>query len=182
MQQITGKEAARATSTEVTPGTSTVYSLAAARLRRNRAPRNPQNKPAPPELIGLDLRAIDVERMTPQAREHFWFNLNRYARQLFGSACERSIAESNNAAAPVTAQHVRTAELERMRRVQRVERGDLGIAFVLDALQILGAALCGAFATKPDLLGDAGVFPLAIALTATVSVFLAREVLVTRLS
>jgi hypothetical protein len=183
VQQLPGENrTAREAANEAAAASPQVYSLAAARLRKNRAARPARSKPVPPELSGLDMRAIDIERMTPSAREHFWFNLNRYARQLFGSASERSMAESNVAAAPIAANHVRMAELDRVRRVQRSERADLGATFVLDALQILGAALCGAFATKPDLLGDAGMFPLAIALTATISIFLAREVVATRSS
>ena len=136
----------------------------------------------PPELVGLDLRSIDFERMTQSAREHFWFNLNRYARRLYGAASDISVVEYPQANAPVTADHIREAELARMRGIRRAERTDLGLGFVLDALQILGAALCGALATKPDLIGggSAGIFPLCVALVATVSVFLAREVLTMR--
>jgi hypothetical protein len=181
VRQLPGKKD-QTRSEDVSAASTAVYSLAAARLRKSRAKNAQTSKPAPPELTGLDLRAIDFERMTPSAREHFWFNVNRYARQLFGSSCERSMAESNNPTAPIAANHVRQSELDRVRRAQRVERSDLGMTFVLDALQILGAALCGAFATKPDLLGDAGMLPLAATLTATVAVFLAREVLATRVS
>jgi hypothetical protein len=118
--------------------------------------------------------------MTPSAREHFWFNLNRYARRLFGMACDVSMAEHSQPSSPVTADHVRAAENERIRALRRSERRELGVDFVLDALQILGAAVCGALATKPDLIGDAGFLPLALALTATIAVFLAREIAATR--
>jgi hypothetical protein len=163
------------------PGQSTnVYSLATARLRRSRTRTPAQEKPLPPELTGLDLRGVELERMTRSAREHFWFNMNRYARQLFGTANELCIAQTGQPTAAVTAQHVRTAELQRMRRLHRRERADLGLIFVLDALQIIGAAVCGALATKPDLIGDGGALPLAAALVITVSIFLTRETLATR--
>jgi hypothetical protein len=145
------------------------------RARKNRAER-----PVPPELAGLDMRAIDMDRMTPQAREHFWFNLNRYARTLFGTAVDRSALEYAQPDSPVTADHIRQAESQRMRGIRRNERADLGLGFLLDALQIFGAALCGALATKPDLIGEAGVLPLCIALAATVSLFLGREMLAIR--
>ena len=116
-----------------------VHSLAAARMRRARRIR--AERPLPPELAGLDLRTIDMDRMTPQAREHFWFNMNRYARSLFGTAAEKSALEYAQADSPVTADHIRQAEIARLSRVRRVERSDLGLGFALDALQILGAAL-----------------------------------------
>lgn len=157
-----------------------VYSLAAARLRRSRARVAPQEKPVPPELTGLDLRGVELERMTRSAREHFWFNLNGYARQLFGAANELCLAQTAQTNAAVTAQHIRAAEMQRIRRMRRKENADLGLVFILDALQIIGAAVCGALATKPDLVGDAGPLPLGAALLVTVSVFLARETLAAR--
>jgi len=173
-----GKHSRRARKAEASADKPAVVSLAAARMRRAR--RNKTERPMPPELVGLDLRAIDFERMTQSAREHFWFNLNRYARRLYGAASDLSVIEYPQANAPVTADHIREAEIARMRQVRRAERTDLGLGFVLDALQILGAALCGALATKPDLIGGAGIFPLCVALVATVSVFLAREVVTMR--
>jgi len=149
-------------------------------MRRTRARLANQEKPVPAELTGLDLRGVELERMTRSAREHFWFNLNRYARQLFGAANDLSIAQSAQPNAAVTAQHIRTAEMQRLRRIRRNERTELGMVFLLDALQIVGAAVCGALATKPDLMGDWGAFPLAIALVGTVTVFLSREALATR--
>lgn len=118
--------------------------------------------------------------MTRSAREHFWFNLNRYARQLFGAANELCLSQTAQRNAPVTAQHVCAAEEQRVQRLRRVEYADLGLVFVLDALQIVGAAVCGALATKPNLVGDGGALPLAAALVVTVSIFLAREMLATR--
>jgi preprotein translocase subunit SecY len=64
--------------------------------------------------------------------------------------------------------------------MRRSENADLGLTFVLDALQIIGAAVCGALATKPDLVGDGGAFPLAAALIVTVGIFLTRETLASR--
>jgi hypothetical protein len=157
-----------------------VHSLAAARMRRARRMR--AERPLPPELAGLDLRAVDMDRMTPQAREHFWFNTNRYARTLFNTAVEKSALEYVQADSPVTADHIRQAELQRLRGVRRTERTDLGLTFVLDALQILGAALCGALATRPDLVGSGGMLPLGAALMATVALFLGREVVAMRAS
>ena len=128
----------------------------------------------------MDLRGVELERMTRSAREHFWFNVNRYARQLFGAANELCIAQTAQPNAAVTAQHICTVEIQRMRRIHRKERTDLGLIFVLDALQIVGAAVCGALATKPDLIGNGGALPLGAALVITVSIFLAREALATR--
>lgn len=156
-----------------------VYSLAAARLRRSRT-HTVQEKPVPPELTGLDLRGVELERMTRSAREHFWFNLNRYARDLFGAANELCVAQTAQPNAALTAQHICAAEIRRMRRMRRSENADLGLTFVLDALQIIGAAVCGALATKPDLVGDGGAFPLAAALIVTVGIFLTRETLASR--
>jgi hypothetical protein len=158
---------------------SPIVSLAAARLRR-RARQKQIDKPLPPELTGLDLRGVDLERMTESGRQHYWFNLNRYARRLYTVAGELSETEHNLPAAPVTAEHVRAAELRGMPSARRSQSSDLGFSFVLDALQILCAALCGALATKPDLVGEAGVVPLSIALVATISVFLAREAVAAR--
>lgn len=168
----------KASKTEPASDKPQVTSIAAARMRRTQ--KNKSQRPMPPELVGLDLRAIDMERMTPSAREHFWFNLNRYARRLYGTASDLSVREHVQPNSPVTADHIREAETQRMRRVVRIERTDLGLGFVLDALQILGAALCGALATKPDLVGAAGVLPLCVALVATVTIFLAREVVAMR--
>ena len=158
-----------------------VFSLAAARLRRLRE-RHATEKPFPLELTALDMRPLELDRMTRGAREHFWFNLNRYARQLFAAASELSLAEPGQAHATVTAEHVRRAETERMRRILHREHTELGLVFLLDALQIVGAAVCGALATKPDLLGGGGAWPLAGALAATVAVFLARETFAARAS
>lgn len=174
------KQSREAAKAELAPG-GQVYSLAAARLRRARLRQGPE-KPIPAELTALDMRGVELERMTRSAREHFWFNLNRYARQLFGAANELCIEESGQDNGPVTADHVRMAETHRMRRIARRERADLGLVFVLDALQIVGAAVCGALATKPDLLGAGGALPLTAALLVTVGVFLARETIVTRTS
>lgn len=178
MQQAPGRKQVGRAKVDASPHGPQVFSLAAARLKR-RAAKN-ADKATLPELAGLDLRGVDLERMTESAREHFWFNMNRYARRLYGAAGELSTAETDLPSAPITADHVRWAELHRLRRLQRTEHTETGMTFLLDALQILGAALCGALATKPDLVGDAGFVPLTLALAGTVSVFLARELVTSR--
>ncbi len=178
-----GKTSQQTRQTRESPSAATparVVSLAAARVRREQRRKQQPPPQSLPELTGLDLRGVDMERMTPSAREHFWFNLNRYARRLYGGACERSAAESAEVYAPITADHIRDAERGRVERARRGEQERFGAMMILDSLQILGAALCGALATKPDLVGEAGVLPLAVALAATVSVFLVRETISAR--
>ncbi len=153
-----------------------VVSLAAARVRRAR--RRPP-KPGPPELEGLDLRGIDLERLTPRAREHYWFTVNKHAHHLYAAACEVSIAETRHPSAPVTASHVREAEIRRIASAQHAPHG-LGWSFVLDALLILGAATSGALAARPHVVEGAGVLPLATALALTIAVFFAREAMIAR--
>jgi hypothetical protein len=79
----------------------------------------------------------------------------------------------------VTPSHLRDAERKRLGAVRHRE-ALLGAGFLLDALQILGAASCGALATQPDVAGDYGPIALVVALAATISIFLLREVLYAR--
>jgi hypothetical protein len=182
--QATDKRAARRRKAEVDSRgeKAAVHSLAAARVRRatkRRSEAKQAEQTPPSELTGLDLRGIDFERMTPQASQHFWFHMNRDARRMFASAAEISRGECGQTFGPITADHIQESE-RRHRARRQSDRATFGLGFALDALQILGASLCGALATKPELLGDAGPFPLAIALTATVTIFLAREILTQR--
>ena len=156
-----------------------VLSLSAARARR--AQRRLQNRPTLPELEGLDMRGVDVDRLTTEGREHYWFNVNKYARHLFVSSCELSMKDSDHPYSPICVHHVREAEMRRMRMAPSQSRKRyLGLLFLFDALQIVGAAACGALATKPDMFKSAGMVPLAIAITLTVTVFLFREAIATK--
>ena len=119
--------------------------------------------------------------MTTGAREHFWFNLNRYARQLFGSASELSRQQTEEPDGQITAEQVKTAETHRMRAIRRVQATETGLVLLLDALQIVGAAVCGALATRPESLGGSAL-PLVVALAATVSLFLVREAIAARVA
>ena len=132
--------------------------------------------PASSEVGGPNLGGVDFERMTPSAREHFWFNLDRYALQLFHAADELSAAETRRHDAVVTAEHVCAAEVRRMLRVRRDDRGDFGLVFLLDAMQILGAALCGALATKVDFANQEGVLSFVAVVVVTIGVCVLREV------
>lgn len=153
-------------------GASNVVSLAAARLRRQR--RRNQPGPREPGFDGIDLFGLDFERLDPAARRLYWFSVTNYSRHLYASACDAAIAEHRNAYAPVTVEHLRKAEKRRLGGVTR-RHGEFGIVFVLDALQIFGAAACGALATEPAALAGSGPIPLIVALAATAAIFLTRE-------
>jgi len=164
---------------QATPGEpAKIISMAMARNRRSE-----RNRPRPelPELQDLDLRGVDLDRMTPEAREHYWFNVNKYARHLYVASCDLSMTECNHPYSPICVHHVRDAELTRMGMGPGRGAGKhFGLQFALDALQILGAAVCGALATKPNMIDGMGPIPLASALTMTVLIFLARETLAAR--
>jgi hypothetical protein len=89
-----------------------------------------------------------------------------------------SMAECDHPYSPICVGHVRDAELNRMTLQARRSHTYFGVFFVLDALQIVGAAACGALATEPELVS--GVLPLAATLGLTVLVFLVREALAAR--
>ncbi len=164
--------------TTTTPGTNSdprkgggnVVSLADARTRRPRfARRTPR-----PAGDSLDLEGLDVDRMSQGARELYWFNVNRYARRLFLASSDASIMSARSPYAEISAEHVQRAE-EWRRRSERRNARQLGITFVLDAMLILGAAVCGALATGPAFLDPAGPYPLAAAVTITAALFLLKE-------
>ena len=79
-----------------------------------RAMRKRASLPTAPELRDIDLRGIDLDRLTPEAREHYWFNVNKYARHLFVSSCDLSAKECDHPYSPICTHHVREAELKRM--------------------------------------------------------------------
>ena len=155
-----------------------VYSLAAARARRvaRSAEERRDRMGVPAELRGIDLRGIDLERVSSPARERFWFEINRFTRNLYATATNLAITETNRPYSPITATQMRSAARQ-ARLPEPAPAKPFGSAIALDALQIFGAALCGAFATKPEMLGDFGMVPLAVALCGTIGVFLAREIL-----
>jgi hypothetical protein len=154
-----------------TKGGGNVVSIAAARHRRPRSVRrNARNVTAD----GLDLEGLDVDRMSSGARELYWFNVNRHARRLFLASSDASIMSARNPYAEITADHVQRAE-EWRRRSERRGTRQFGLTLVLDALQICGAATCGALATRPAFIADAGIYPLAAALMLTATLFLLRE-------
>jgi hypothetical protein len=157
-----------------------VVSLASAR-NRLRTHSKPLTKPAavPVDLEQVDLEGLDFDRLTPGARQLYWFNVNNYARHLFASASDIAAVDSGHGYATVTTDHLREAEKKRLGAVRQRE-AMLGAGFVLDALQILGAATCGALATRPTLAEGYGPAPLVAALAATIAIFLLREFLYAR--
>ena len=158
----------------------TVVSLAAARNRlRSHTNRRPKTAAVPAELEQVDLEGLDFDRLTPGARQLYWFNLNNYARHLFASASDIAAVDSGHGYATVTTEHLREAEKKRLGAVRQRE-AMLGAGFILDALQILGAATCGALATRPVLTEGYGPAPLVAALAGTIAIFLVREFLYAR--
>ena len=157
-----------------------VVSLASARNRLRGHPKS-RNKPAPTpaDAEQVDLEGLDFDRLTPGARQLYWFNVNNYARHLFASASDLAAVDSGHGYATVTTEHLREAEKKRLGAVRQRE-AMLGAGFVLDALQILGAATCGALATRPTLAEGYGPAPLVAALAATIAIFLLREFLYAR--
>jgi len=157
-----------------------VVSLASARNRLRSHPKQ-RNNPvtALPDFEQVDLEGFDFDRLTPGARQLFWFNVNNYARHLFASASDIAAVDSGHGYATMTTEHLREAEKKRLGAVRQRE-AMLGAGFVLDALQILGAATCGALATRPTLAEGYGPAPLVAALAATIAVFLLREFLYAR--
>lgn len=158
-----------------------VVSLAAARARlrlRKNMPLKP-HQPAPADIEQLELEGLDLDRLTPGARQLYWFNINNYARHLFAAAADFAIREGGHTAAPISGNHLRDAERKRLGAVRHRE-ALLGAGFLLDALQILGAAACGALATRPEVAEGFGPLPLVAALAATISIFLLREFLYAR--
>ena len=118
--------------------------------------------------------------MTPGARQLYWFNLNNYARHLYAAASDFAVREGGHSGAAITGNHLRDAERKRLGAVRQRE-AMLGAGFLLDALQILGAAACGALATRPEVAqGFGGPLALVAALAATISIFLVRELLYAR--
>jgi len=166
--------------TENAAAPAKVLSISTAR-RARLARKQTKSRPSVPELEGVDLRGIDVDRLTVEAREHYWFNVNKYARHLFVSSCDLSMKECDHPYSPICVHHVREAEMKRMgMQSSKGSARTFGLLFFMDALQILGAAACGALATKPDLFASAGMVPLAICMGLTVSVFLFREAVAAR--
>jgi len=168
MEQTTTNPGNRSDSSK---GGSTVVSLADARHRRPRQIKRASARPAPD---ALDLVGLDLDRMSHGARELYWFNVNRYSRRLFLAASDASIMSARSPYAEIGAEHVQRAEDWR-RRHERRNTHRLGAAFVLDALLIVGAAVSGALATRPDFIVDAGAYPLAAAVTMTAALFLIKE-------
>jgi hypothetical protein len=161
---------------------SNVVSLATVRARkriRALSSRKDANAAMPATFEQIDLEGLDLDRLTPGARQLYWFNLNNYARHLFASASDIAAVDSGNGYAPVTTDHLREAETKRLGAVRHRE-AMLGAGFVLDALQILGAATCGALATRPSIAAGYGAVPLVVALAGTIAVFLLREFLYAR--
>jgi hypothetical protein len=157
-----------------------VVSLASARNRLRSHPAH-HNTPAsaPADFEQIDLEGLDFDRLTPGARQLYWFNVNNYARHIFASASDIAVVDCGHGYATVTTEHLREAEKKRLGAVRQRE-AMLGAGFVLDAMQILGAATCGALATRPTLAEGYGPAPLVAALAATIAVFLLREFLYAR--
>ena len=162
------------------PRSRNVVSLANARARlRVRKPETDRAQRPALDTAQLDFEGLDLDRLTPGARQLYWFNLNNYARHLFASAADIAIREGGHSGAPVSPSHLREAERKRLGAVRHRE-ALLGAGFLLDALQILGAATCGALATRPEVAGEFAPLALVAALAATITIFLLREFLYAR--
>ena len=146
--------------------------MADARTRRPRFTKRVPQRPTGGDA--LDLEGLDVDRMSQGARELYWFTVNRYARRLFLASSDTSIMSARSPYAEIGAEHVQRAE-EWRRRSERRNGRKLGVTFVLDAILIFGAAVCGALATRPEFLDPAGPYPLAAAITVTAALFLMKE-------
>lgn len=153
-------------------GANKVVSLAEARERlmhkRAREASAPAYMADPTELDHLDL-----SRMTPEARDLFWFNVSRYAYDLAATASSYCDAETGDPDATVTPYHVESAETHRLIAPRRRTR--FGLGFSLDALQMIGAATCGALAARPGATDGASFVALAFAMMLTVGAFLVRQ-------
>ena len=156
---------------DASKGGGNVVSIAAARHRR---PRTVRRTGRPASHHGLDLEGLDFDRMSSGAREVYWFNVNRHARRLFLASSDASIMRARDPYAEISADHVQRAE-EWRRRSERRGTRQFGLTLVLDAMQICGAAVCGALATRPAFIADAGFYPLAAALTVTATLVMLRE-------
>ena len=152
--------------------TNKVVSMAKARERlmqkRSRETSSPSYVLDPTELDHLDL-----SRMTPEARDLFWFNVSRYAYDLASTACTYCDAEAEEPGLTVTPYHVESAETHRLIVPPRETR--FGLGFSLDALQMVGAATCGALAARPGAADGASFVALAFAMMLTVGAFLVRQ-------
>jgi len=149
-----------------------VVSIEDARLRLARRGR-PRTQPLVDEHF--DLEGVDFERMGEEAREYFWFNVNSYARDLAQRAAAYSDAEGERADGAVTPYHVEAAEAQRL--VYNPAAPRFGLGFALDAVQLIGAAVCGALVAQPGTTGGAGFVAFAFALMITVGTFLLRQTL-----
>lgn len=121
----------------------------------------------------FDLQGIAFERLSDEARQYFWFNVNSYARDLAQRAAAYSDAEGERVDGTVTPYHVEAAEAQRTVYAPSTPR--FGIGFVLDAVQLVGAAVCGALVAQPGTTGGAGFVAFAFALMVTVGTFLLRQ-------
>jgi len=152
--------------------TNKVVSLAEARERlmhkRAREASSPSYLADPTELDQLDL-----SRMNPEARDLFWFNVSRYAYDLAATARSYSDAEAGEPDAIITPDHVESAETHRL--ITPPRRTRFGLGFSLDALQMVGAATCGALAARPGAANGASFVALAFAMMLTVGAFLVRQ-------
>jgi hypothetical protein len=149
-----------------------VVSLAEARERllhkRAREASAPSYMADPTELDHLDL-----SRMTPEARDLFWFSVSRYAYDLAATACTYSDADASEPNGTITPYHVESAETHRL--IAPPRRSRFGLGFSLDALQMVGAATCGALAARPGAADGASFVALAFAMMLTVGAFLVRQ-------
>lgn len=154
---------------EFTP-TAKVVSIEDARMRLARRGRARQASPIDEHF---DLEGAGFERLSDEAREYFWFNVNGYARELCQRATAYSDAEGERTDAAVTPYHVEAAEAQRL--VAPAARPRFGVGFALDAVQLIGAAVCGALVAQPGTTGGAGFVAFAFALMITVGTFLLRQ-------
>ena len=167
---LTGHQAAEAPDGG---STSKVVSLAAARERRN--PRQGRSVRRPlVDAAGLDLDALDTERLPPDAREAFRVRVERYAQRFLRCAANFSEADSEDDDAPIGLPHVKAAS--RLPSLNpSAKPAQFGMGFVLDAMLIMGAATVGALCADPTMLGGSGYLFLIAAVALTVGAFVAKE-------
>ncbi len=120
----------------------------------------------------FEISGLELERLTPEAKELLWLNVSAYAQDLVDAAEMHSDSEEGRDA-PVTPYHVESADAARWLRPPLPQRSALSIA--LDIIQLVGAATCGALAAKPGVVHGYGFIALALAMMLTAGSFLVRQ-------
>ncbi len=149
---------------------SKVISINDARDRYDKRERSKRIQPTPDQF---DLAGCGFDRLSDEAREYFWFNVTNYARDLTQTAAAYCDAEGEQPNGAVTPYHVEAAEAQRLSFPAPKSR--FGLGFTLDAVQMVGAATCGALVARPGATDGASFVAFAFALMLTVGTFLLRQ-------